>query len=59
MRKYTCVILDDEPLAIEVIENYIQKSNLLELHSKHLNPSDAKKEIEINENGKRIRIDSV
>lgn len=46
MRKYKCVILDDEPLAMEIIENYIHKSNLLQLHSKHLNPSDAKKEIE-------------
>lgn len=46
MKKYKCTILDDEPLAIEIIENYIQKSNLLILLSKHVNATEAKMVIE-------------
>jgi DNA-binding LytR/AlgR family response regulator len=46
MKKYRCTILDDEPLAIEVIENYIQKSGLLTLVSKHTHATEAKVLIE-------------
>lgn len=46
MKKYRCTILDDEPLAIEVIENHIQKSELLALLSKHTNVTEAKTLIE-------------
>lgn len=46
MKKYSCIILDDEPLAIEVIENYIQKSGLLTLLSKHTHAAEAKRFIE-------------
>ncbi len=36
--KTKCVIIDDEPLAIEVIESYINKMNDLELTGKFTNP---------------------
>ena len=30
---YTCIIIDDEPIAIDVIKTYIEKSSLLEIMS--------------------------
>jgi DNA-binding LytR/AlgR family response regulator len=39
--KLTCYIIDDEPLAIEVIESYIVASDLLELKGTFLNPLKA------------------
>lgn len=46
MKKYRCIILDDEPLALEVLEAHIQKSNLLTLLSKHTHATEAKSAIE-------------
>jgi len=39
--KLTCYIIDDEPLAIEVIASYIDASDLLELKGTFLNPLKA------------------
>lgn len=36
-----CVIIDDEPLAIKIIEDYIQKTPFLELKEKYTNPVKA------------------
>jgi len=36
--RLTCYIIDDEPLAIEVLESYIEASNLVELKGKFTNP---------------------
>lgn len=46
MKKYRCTILDDEPLALEVLENHIQKSGLLTLLSKHTHAAEARLVIE-------------
>jgi len=39
--KLTCYIIDDEPLAIEVLESYIEASDLLELMGTFVNPLKA------------------
>ena len=36
-----CVIIDDEPLAVDIIENYLQKINGMEIVAKCHNPLDA------------------
>jgi DNA-binding LytR/AlgR family response regulator len=46
MKKYSCTILDDEPLAIEVLENYVQKSNIMTVLSRHTHAPEAKRIIE-------------
>src|SRR5689334_5940296 len=37
----TCMVIDDEPLAIQLIANHISKTPLLELRSSFNNPMDA------------------
>ncbi|MCC5929167.1 MAG: response regulator transcription factor [Cyclobacteriaceae bacterium] len=39
--KLTCYIIDDEPLAIEVLESYIEASDLVDLKGKFTNPVKA------------------
>ncbi|SKB80915.1 LytR/AlgR family response regulator transcription factor [Dyadobacter psychrophilus] len=44
-----CVIIDDEPLAREVVEGYLKKLDFIESITQFSNASDAKKHLEINE----------
>lgn len=39
--KYTCAIIDDEPLATEVIENYVKRNGLLQIQFISNEPNDA------------------
>ena len=39
--KINCIIIDDEPLAISVIENYLKEFNDFELVASFLNPLEA------------------
>lgn len=43
-----CIVIDDEPLALDLIENYISKTPFLELIGRYSNPMDA---IEVLQNG--------
>lgn len=36
-----CIIIDDEPLAIKLLENYVQRTPFLQLEATYLNPLDA------------------
>ncbi|MDH6251363.1 DNA-binding LytR/AlgR family response regulator [Chryseobacterium sp. H1D6B] len=49
MRKIKCIIVDDEPLAISLLENYVQKISFLELVFSSENPIDALEYIQNNE----------
>lgn len=48
MNKIKCVIVDDEPLAISLLENYVQKIPFLELVFSSENPIDALEYIQNN-----------
>ena len=41
MRKLSCIIVDDEPLALELVESYVNKTPFLELKGKCLNAFEA------------------
>ena len=41
MRKFTCVIIDDEPLACQVISHYLESIDQLEVLSVFTNALDA------------------
>jgi DNA-binding LytR/AlgR family response regulator len=41
MRKINCIIVDDEPLALELVESYVNKTPFLELKGKCLNAFEA------------------
>ncbi len=41
MEKLTCIIVDDEPLAIRLLENYVSRTPFLELSGSFLNPMEA------------------
>jgi len=41
MKKINCLVIDDEPLAIELMESYVNKTPFLELRGKCLSPFDA------------------
>lgn len=43
MRKITCIIIDDEPFALELVESYVKKTPFLELRGKCLNAFEALK----------------
>jgi len=45
---YTCIIIDDEPIAIDVIKTYIEKSSLLEIRSTFTNSAKAFTFLQIN-----------
>jgi DNA-binding LytR/AlgR family response regulator len=49
MSKIRCIIVDDEPLAISLLENYVQKVPFLELVFSSENPIDALEYIQNNE----------
>jgi DNA-binding LytR/AlgR family response regulator len=49
MSKIKCIIVDDEPLAISLLENYVQKVPFLELVFSSENPIDALEYIQNNE----------
>jgi DNA-binding LytR/AlgR family response regulator len=49
MRKIKCIIVDDEPLAISLLENYVQKISFLELVFSSENPIDALEYIQNND----------
>lgn len=40
-RKITCLIVDDEPLALELLESYVSKTPFLELKGKYNSPIEA------------------
>lgn len=46
-KKYTCVIVDDEPHCIDSLKNYITNTSYLELIKAYDNPIDAVREIAI------------
>lgn len=41
MRKLKCIVVDDEPLALELVESYVNKTPFLELKGKCLNAFEA------------------
>lgn len=41
MRKLKCIVVDDEPLALELVESYVTKTPFLELKGKCLNAFEA------------------
>jgi DNA-binding LytR/AlgR family response regulator len=41
LKKYNCVVVDDEPIARKIIINYIEKMPLLKLAAEHINAFDA------------------
>jgi two-component SAPR family response regulator len=41
MKKITCQIIDDEPLAIRLIENFVQRTPFLSLVASYTNPVEA------------------
>lgn len=41
MEKIKCIIIDDEPIAIEYLKQYVQETSELELIGTYLNPLDA------------------
>lgn len=41
MRKINCLVIDDEPLALELVEGYVKKTPFLELKGKCLNAFEA------------------
>ena len=41
MRKINCIVIDDEPLALELVESYVHKTPFLELRGKCLNAFEA------------------
>ena len=41
MEKLTCIIVDDEPLAIRLLENYVARTSFLELCGSFQNPIEA------------------
>lgn len=43
MRKINCIIIDDEPLALDLVETYVTKTPFLELKGKCLNAFEAMK----------------
>jgi DNA-binding LytR/AlgR family response regulator len=43
MRKMNCIIIDDEPLALDLVESYVVKTPFLELKGKCLNAFEAMK----------------
>jgi two-component system, LytTR family, response regulator LytT len=43
MRKMNCIIIDDEPLALDLVESYVAKTPFLELKGKCLNAFEAMK----------------
>ena len=43
MRKINCLIIDDEPLALDLVESYVLKTPFLELRGKCLNAFEAMK----------------
>lgn len=43
MKKIKCMIVDDEPLAVQLLENYINRTPFLELVAKSNSPLEAKK----------------
>jgi two-component system response regulator LytT len=43
MRKISCLIVDDEPLALDLVEGYVNKTPFLELKGKCLNAFEAMK----------------
>jgi DNA-binding LytR/AlgR family response regulator len=49
MKTIKCIIVDDEPLAISLLENYIQEIPFLELVSSNENPIEALEYIQNNE----------
>ena len=40
-KKITCVIVDDEPMALNLVENYVEKTPFLELKQKCNSAMDA------------------
>lgn len=48
MNKITCIVIDDEPLALELMVSYIIKTPTLELKGKFDNPIDAMEFLEVN-----------
>ncbi|WP_027383370.1 LytR/AlgR family response regulator transcription factor [Epilithonimonas caeni] len=49
MRKIKCIVVDDEPLAIQLLENYVMKVPFLELVFSSENPIEALEYIQKNE----------
>lgn len=43
MKIIKCIIIDDEPLAIQLLENYVNRTPFLELMGKFDNPNEARK----------------
>ncbi len=43
--KFTCYIVDDEPLALEIMEEYIKKVSFLELRGSFMSPLDASRKM--------------
>jgi len=43
MKKIKCIIVDDEPLAIQLLENYVNRTPFLELMGKFESPNEARK----------------
>ena len=41
LRKYNCLVVDDEPIARKIIINYIEQIPLLELAAEHINAFSA------------------
>lgn len=46
MKKLTCIAIDDEPLALDIIENHVSKVPFLEFQGKFQNPVKAVEHIE-------------
>ena len=49
MKKIKCIIVDDEPLAVSLLENYVEKISFLELVFSSENPIEALEYIQKNE----------
>lgn len=47
MRKITCIIVDDEPLALDLIEEYVKKTPFLELIGKCSSPFQAMDQMQV------------
>lgn len=46
MKKLTCIAIDDEPLALDIIENHVAKVPFLDFKGKYQNPVEAVEKIE-------------